>query len=128
MTRRHEVKDQGITVTCLMPGATEPEFFEKADMLDTRIGQAKKGNPAGAAQDGHDAMMRGVGDIVSGSMNKAVADVANITPAGAWPQRRPSARKLAAASELGKGRVGGGLGYRCKTCRNGASMAADSMA
>src|SRR4051812_31459716 len=37
---RHEIKDSGVTVTCLMPGATETEFFERADMMDTKIGQS----------------------------------------------------------------------------------------
>ena len=39
---RHELKDSGVTVTCLMPGATETDFFERADMMDTKIGQQKK--------------------------------------------------------------------------------------
>ena len=39
---RNELKDSGVTVTCLMPGATETEFFERADMLDTKVGQAKR--------------------------------------------------------------------------------------
>jgi short-subunit dehydrogenase len=39
---RHEAKDTGITVTCLMPGATEIEFFERADMMGTKIGTAKR--------------------------------------------------------------------------------------
>jgi short-subunit dehydrogenase len=39
---RHELKDTGITVTCLMPGATKTEFFERADMMDTKIGAGKK--------------------------------------------------------------------------------------
>ena len=39
---RHELKDTGITVTCLMPGATETEFFERADMMDTKIGTERK--------------------------------------------------------------------------------------
>src|SRR5882757_239788 len=38
---RAELKDTGVTVTCLMPGATETEFFERADMLDTKVGQQK---------------------------------------------------------------------------------------
>ena len=46
---RHEVKEQGITVTCLMPGATETEFFERADLMDTKIGQSKKDDPADVA-------------------------------------------------------------------------------
>ena len=38
----HGLRDTGVTVTCLMPGATETEFFARADLLDTRIGQSKK--------------------------------------------------------------------------------------
>ena len=32
---RNELKDSGVTVTCLMPGETDTEFFERADMMDT---------------------------------------------------------------------------------------------
>src|SRR5206468_8502564 len=67
---RHELKDSGITVTCLMPGATETEFFERADMMDTKIGTSKKDDPADVAQIGFDAMMKGKGDVVSGWQNK----------------------------------------------------------
>ena len=49
---RHELKDSGVSVTCLMPGATETEFFERADMMDTKVGTAKKDDPADVAQDG----------------------------------------------------------------------------
>ena len=54
---RAELKDSGVTVTCLMPGATETEFFERADMMDTKVGQSKKDDPADVAQVGFDAMM-----------------------------------------------------------------------
>jgi short-subunit dehydrogenase len=79
---RHEVKDQGITVTCLMPGATETEFFERADMMDTKVGQSKKDDPADVARTGFEAMMRGDGDVVSGWMNKLQSAIASVTPAG----------------------------------------------
>ena len=79
---RHEVKDQGITVTCLMPGATETEFFERADMMDTKVGQSKKDDPADVAKTGFDAMMRGDGDVVSGWQNKLQTAIASVTPAG----------------------------------------------
>jgi short-subunit dehydrogenase len=79
---RNEVKDQGITVTCLMPGATETEFFERADMLDTKIGAGKKDDPADVAKAGFDAMMRGDGDVVSGWKNKLQTAIASVTPAG----------------------------------------------
>ena len=63
---RNELKDSGVTVTCLMPGATETEFFERAHMMDTKVGQDEKDDPAIVAKDGFDAMMRGDGDVVSG--------------------------------------------------------------
>jgi len=78
---REELKDSGITVSCLMPGATETEFFKRADLMDTSIGQAKKYDPAEVARIGFDAMMDGEGDVVSGWKNKLQAAVANVTPA-----------------------------------------------
>ncbi len=47
---RNELKDTHITVTCLMPGATETRFFERANMLDTKVGQQEKDDPADVAQ------------------------------------------------------------------------------
>ena len=78
---RNELKDSGVTVTCLMPGATDTKFFERADMLDTSVGQSKKDDPADVAQVGFDAMMDREGDVVSGFKNKVMAAVANVTPA-----------------------------------------------
>lgn len=79
---RHEVKEQGITVTCLMPGATETEFFERADLMDTKIGQSKKDDPADVARTGFEAIMGGDGDVVSGWHNKLRTAIASVTPAG----------------------------------------------
>lgn len=78
---RNELKDSGVTVTCLMPGATDTKFFERADMLDTSVGQSKKDDPADVAQVGFDAMMDREGDVVSGFKNKVMAAVASVTPA-----------------------------------------------
>jgi len=78
---RHEVQDSGVTVTCLMPGATETEFFERADMLDTKIGASKKDDPADVAQTGFKAMMNGAGDVVTGWHNKLQTAIASVTPA-----------------------------------------------
>jgi uncharacterized protein len=80
---RAEVKDTGVTVTCLMPGATETEFFERADMLDTKIGQSKKDDPGEVAKTGFKAMMNGEGDVVSGWQNKLQSAIANVVPAAA---------------------------------------------
>jgi uncharacterized protein len=78
---RHELKDTGVTVTCLMPGPTETEFFERADMLDTKVGQQKKDDPADVAKAGFDAMMSGDTQVVSGLKNKVQATMAHVTPA-----------------------------------------------
>lgn len=78
---RNELKDSGVTVTCLMPGATDTKFFERAGMLDTKVGQAEKDDPADVARIGFDAMMDREGDVVSGFKNKLQAAVANVTPA-----------------------------------------------
>jgi short-subunit dehydrogenase len=77
---RHELKDSGVGVTCLMPGATETEFFERADMLDTKVGTAEKADPAKVAKDGFDALMNGEGSVVSGWKNKLQAAISHITP------------------------------------------------
>jgi uncharacterized protein len=79
---RNELKETEITVTCLMPGPTETEFFERADLLDTKVGQQEKDDPAKVARDGFDAMMAGEGDVVSGWQNKLQTTLANVTPAG----------------------------------------------
>jgi short-subunit dehydrogenase len=79
---RAELRDTKVTVTCLMPGATETEFFERADMLDTKVGTQKKQDPAEVAKAGFDAMMDGKGDVVTGWQNKLRSAIANILPAG----------------------------------------------
>ena len=53
-----------------MPGATETEFFERANMMDTKVGTQEKDHPADVAKDGFEAMMKGEGDVVSGWKNK----------------------------------------------------------
>jgi short-subunit dehydrogenase len=78
---RAEIKDSGVTVTCLMPGATETEFFARADMLDTKIGAGKKDNAADVAKTGFKAMMKGEGDVVTGWHNKLQSAIANVLPA-----------------------------------------------
>jgi short-subunit dehydrogenase len=84
---RAELKDSGVTVTCLMPGATETEFFERADMLDTKVGAGKKQPADEVAKSGFDAMMKGEGDVVTGWQNKLRAAIAHVTPAGALAEQ-----------------------------------------
>jgi short-subunit dehydrogenase len=79
---REELRDTKVSVTCLMPGATETEFFRRADMMDTKVGAAEKDDAAMVARTGFDAMMRGDGDIVTGFRNKLQTAAANVIPAG----------------------------------------------
>ena len=79
---REELKDTKVTVTCLMPGATDTEFFRRAEMMDTDVGTTEKDDAAEVAKNGFDAMMKGEGDVVSGFKNKIQSAAANVTPAG----------------------------------------------
>jgi short-subunit dehydrogenase len=66
---RDELKDTGVTVTSLMPGPTDTEFFDRADMLDTRVGASdSKDDPADVAREGFEAMMEGKERVVSSSL------------------------------------------------------------
>jgi uncharacterized protein len=66
---RDELKDTGVTVTSLMPGPTETEFFERADMLDTKVGSSDKDDPADVARQGFEALMAGEERVVAGSLS-----------------------------------------------------------
>jgi short-subunit dehydrogenase len=82
---RAELENEGheaITITNLMPGATETEFFDRAGMGDTSVGTAKKDDPAKVAKDGWTQMMKGGGDVVSGWKNKLQAAAAHVLPHG----------------------------------------------
>jgi uncharacterized protein len=78
---REELRDTNLTVTCLMPGATETEFFKRAEMMDTKIGTSEKDDAAEVARAGFNAMMKGEGDIVTGVKNKIESSIASVTPA-----------------------------------------------
>lgn len=77
---REELKDTGVSVTVLMPGPTETEFFRRAGMLDTPVGEDEKADPAKVAADGWKAMNDGSAHIVSGFQNKLQAALSHITP------------------------------------------------
>jgi short-subunit dehydrogenase len=89
---RNELKDSGVTVTCLMPGATETNFFARADMLDTKVATDEKDDPAEVARVGYEAMLRGDGDVVAGWKNKLQTAVASVTPSAVLAEQH---RKMA---------------------------------
>lgn len=92
---RNELKDHdNITLTTLMPGATDTEFFERAGMLGTRVGADDyKDDPAKVARDGWDALMKGEDRIVSGWKNKLQVAASGVVPVGVLAEMH---RKLAA--------------------------------
>jgi uncharacterized protein len=90
---RNELQDTGVTVTCLMPGATDTDFFARADMLDTKVGASdNKADPGEVAQIGFAAMMAGEADVVAGMKNKLQVAMAKVTPSQVLAQQH---RKMA---------------------------------
>jgi short-subunit dehydrogenase len=80
MALRNELKDSGVTVTCLMPGATDTDFFVSAGMEDTKLGQADKADPADVARQGYEAMQKGRSGVVTGFMNKVQTAFSGLIP------------------------------------------------
>lgn len=78
----NELKDTNVTVTCLKPGATDTEFFERADLMDTKVGTMKKDDPADVAKTGWDAMKEGERSVVHGLKNKVQVAGAKVLGGG----------------------------------------------
>jgi short-subunit dehydrogenase len=90
---REELKDTGVTVTALMPGPTDTEFFDRADMADTKLGTSSKDDAAQVAKEGFEALMKGKDHVVAGSVKNAAQAVAGHVlpdPALAAQHRRMS--------------------------------------
>jgi short-subunit dehydrogenase len=78
---RNEVKDSGVTLTALLPGATDTEFFARAEMLDAKnVKEGKLADPAKVAKDGYEALMSGDDMVVSGFMNKIMVGISKVLP------------------------------------------------
>jgi short-subunit dehydrogenase len=76
----NELKNTGVSVTCLMPGATETDFFKRADMMDTKVGTGEKMSAAEVAKIGFEAMMSGKLEVVAGFANKLRAAMSHVAP------------------------------------------------
>ncbi|MCB0109119.1 MAG: SDR family NAD(P)-dependent oxidoreductase [Caldilineaceae bacterium] len=96
---RNELKDTEITVTCLQPGATETEFFERADLMDTKLGQQEKADPAKVAKVGFEAMMKGEGDVVPGLQNKMQVAASGVLPQDRLAQQNRKMTEPGSAEE-----------------------------
>jgi short-subunit dehydrogenase len=96
---RTELKDTGVTVTALMPGPTGTNFFTRAGLTDTKLGQSKKDDPAVVAEQGFTALMRGKDHVVTGAVkNRLMTAMAKVTPETA------KAKLHAAMSRPGSGK------------------------
>lgn len=73
---RFELKDTGVTVTALQPGATDTEFFERAEMENTKVAQGKKDDPADVAKKGFEAMIAGKDKVIAASMKSKLEGLA----------------------------------------------------
>ena len=72
---RYELKDTGVTVTALLPGPTDTDFFDRANMDGSVAGQGPKDDPAVVARDGIQAMLDGKDQVVAGSWRNTVQAV-----------------------------------------------------
>jgi uncharacterized protein len=78
---REELKDTGVTVTALMPGATETNFFHRAGADDTKLGASEKDDAAEVAKEGFEALMAGKDHVIAGALkNKLQAAAGQVLP------------------------------------------------
>lgn len=63
-----ELKDSPVTVTSLMPGPVQTDFFRRADMLDTPLGAARKVEPEVVARKAYQGLMRGRRRVIGGKL------------------------------------------------------------
>ncbi|WP_375430396.1 SDR family NAD(P)-dependent oxidoreductase [uncultured Friedmanniella sp.] len=71
-----ELKDSAVTITSLMPGPTDTNFFPRAGMDDTLVGQGPKDDPAAVARQGYDALQRGKDRVVAASLGTKAQELA----------------------------------------------------
>jgi short-subunit dehydrogenase len=75
-----ELKDSAVTLTTLQPGATDTDFFNKAEMQESKVLDMGLSDPAKVAQAGYEALMSGDDKIISGFRNKAMVGMSNLVP------------------------------------------------
>jgi short-subunit dehydrogenase len=122
---RNELKDSGVTVTCLMPGATDTRFFERADMLDTQVATGRKDDPADVARSGYRAMLKGKPGVVTGLQNKLQVGMTRVATQPMLAQRH---RTMAAPGTGAPRQTGNGALSRSALMVGGVVLAALAVA
>ncbi|PJE95465.1 oxidoreductase [Streptomyces carminius] len=74
---RSELKDTGVTVTSLMPGPTDTDFFRRGDLEDTKLAELATDDPALVARQGFEALMAGEEKKLAGSVKSRAQARAN---------------------------------------------------
>ena len=89
---RRELKGTGVSVTALMPGPTDTDFFRRAHMEDTEVGASEqKDDPAEVARQGYEALMQGKERVVPGSLvNRLLAYGGRLVPDKAKAESSPT--------------------------------------
>jgi short-subunit dehydrogenase len=99
---RSETKESGVTITALLPGATDTDFFNKAGMLASKIvADGELDDAAKVAQDGYEALMKGDDMVVSGAKNKLQVAMGNVTPDSALADKMKKKQAPVGADEKG---------------------------
>lgn len=112
---RDELADSGVTVTCLMPGPTDTEFFARAGLLDTGYGAGPKDDAETVARLGYEAMQRGKPAIVTGMKNRMQVAMTNVMPE-------------AALARMHRRQAAPGTAQSARARRNTAAMAVGGVA
>jgi short-subunit dehydrogenase len=83
MAIRNELKNQPVSISLLMPGPTDTEFFHRANMDDTKVANDPKMmmEPEEVARIGFEAMLKGEADVVAGWKNKMQVAMSKVLPA-----------------------------------------------
>lgn len=80
---RDELKDKGVVVTALLPGATDTNFFRRAKMQNTKVANSNLADPADVARAGYEALMNNDDHVVSPFKTKVGAALTKLIPVGA---------------------------------------------
>lgn len=81
---RYELEGTGVSVTSMLPGATETAIFRRAKMENTQLAAGEKDNPSDIAREGFEALMSGKDLVIPGSFkNKLHSTLGRILPAQA---------------------------------------------
>lgn len=73
---RQELADRNVNVTMLMPGPTETDFFDRAEMQASKVAQGAKQDPEEVAEAALRALADGSDHVVTGLKNKIQASLA----------------------------------------------------